>query len=88
MAAGEDAVGRLRRGSGLRFEQLKGRVFEALLIGATLVGIVSLLVLFGYIVFDAVGPLAASPRWYLLYFGTLVTPTAAFTLYARRRPAV
>ena len=88
MAARDDAVGQLQRPSNLRFEQLKGRVFEGLLVGATLVGIVSLLVLFGYIAVDALGPMAASPRWYLLYFGTLVTPTAAFTLYARRRPAV
>ncbi|MDZ7849684.1 MAG: hypothetical protein U5K70_02325 [Halodesulfurarchaeum sp.] len=58
------------------------------LVGATLVGIVALLVLFGYIAFDAFRPLTASTRWYLLYFGTLVTPTAAFTWYARRHPAV
>ncbi|MFC4451131.1 MULTISPECIES: phosphate ABC transporter permease PstA [Halorussus] len=88
MAAEEDTASQLRQTSRLRFEHLKGRLFEAGLVGATLLGIVSLLVLFGYIAFDAFRPLTASVRWYLLYFGTLVTPTAAFTLYARRRPAV
>ncbi|MCL7418316.1 MAG: phosphate ABC transporter permease PstA [Halalkalicoccus sp.] len=85
--AAEEPTG-LRRNAGLRFEQLKGGLFEALLIGATLVGILSLLVLFGYLAFDAFRPLTASAGWYLLYFGTLVAPSAAFTLYARRRPAV
>jgi len=88
MATGGDAAQRLRRTTGLRMEQLKGQLFEMALVGATLVGIVSLLVLFGYIAFDAFRPLTASARWYLLYFATLVAPSAAFTLYARRRPAV
>jgi phosphate transport system permease protein len=57
-------------------------------LAATLVGIVSLLVLFGYIAFDAFRPLTASTRWYLLYFGVLVAPTAVFTVYARRNRAV
>ncbi len=74
--------------TGLRLARLKGRLFEVVLVGATLVGIASLLILFGYIVFDAFQPQTASARWYLLYLGTLVTPTAAFTLYARRHPAV
>ena len=87
MAVEDDDTTQLRR-DGLYVQQLKESVFEAGLLGATLVGIVSLLVLFGYITFDAFRPLTASAQWYLLYFGTLVTPTAAFTLYARRRPAV
>jgi len=88
MATESEDVDKLRRASGTRRRQLKGRLFEAALLGATLVGIVSLLVLFGYTAFDAFRPLTASAQWYLLYFGTLVTPTAAFTWYARRNPAV
>lgn len=73
---------------GLRFAELKGKLFEVVLVGATLIGIVSLLVLFGYIANDTFRPTTASPGWYLVYLGTLVAPTAAFTLYARRNPAV
>jgi phosphate transport system permease protein len=83
-----DSFGGLGRSRDVRFRQFKGRLFEGALLAATLLGIVSLVVLFGYIAFDAFRPLSASAAWYLLYFGTLVAPTAAFTLYARRRPAV
>lgn len=86
MATKQDTVEQIQRDTG--FGHLKGRLFEISLIGAILIGIVSLLVLFGYIAFDAFRPLTASAQWYLLYFATLVAPTAAFTLYARRRPAV
>lgn len=72
----------------LRRKRIKGTIFEVALVGATLLGILSLLVLFGYIAFDAFQPLTASARWYLLYVAVLVAPTAAFTLYARRTPAV
>lgn len=86
MATKQDTVEQIQRDTG--FGHLKGRLFEISLIGAILIGIVSLLVLFGYIASDAFRPLTASAQWYLLYFATLVAPTAAFTLYARRRPAV
>ena len=88
MATEDTAGDQLGRNAALRFEQLKGRLFEAALIAATLVGIVSLLVLFAQISIDAFQPRSASPTWFLVYLGTLVTPTAGFTLYARRRPAV
>jgi len=71
----------------LAVQRLKGQAFEVVLVVATLLGIVSLLGLFTQISIDALGPFAASPQWYLLYFGTLVTPTAAYTLYIRNRPA-
>jgi|AntRauTorcE11898_2_1112593.scaffolds.fasta_scaffold02825_3 phosphate transport system permease protein len=77
----------LRRTDGIDLAQLRGGLFEASLVFATVVGIFALAVLFGYIAFDAFQPLTASARWYLLYFGTLVAPTAAYTLYVRRRPA-
>ena len=86
MATKQDTNEQIQRDTG--FGHLKGRLFEISLIGAILIGIASLLVLFGYIAFDAFRPLTASAQWYLLYFATLVAPTAAFTLYARRRPAV
>ena len=88
MATESEDVDQLRRATGTQLRRLKGQLFEATLLGATLTGIVSLLVLFGQIGFDAFRPLTASAQWYLLYFGTLVTPTAAFTWYARRNPAV
>jgi phosphate transport system permease protein len=88
MATDNTISGELGRSSGLRLQQLKGKLFEVALVAATLVGIVSLLVLFAQISNDAFQPAAASSAWFLVYFGTLVAPTAAFTLYARRRPAV
>jgi phosphate transport system permease protein len=78
----------LSQPSGLDYARLKGALFEAGLLGATLTGIFALIVLFGYIAFDAFRPLTASAEWYLVYFGTLVAPTAGFTLYARRRPPI
>ena len=73
---------------GLRFAALKGKLFEALLAASTLFGILALLVLFGYIANDAFRPMTGSLQWYLVYVTTLVAPTAAFTLYARRNPPV
>jgi phosphate transport system permease protein len=70
----------------LRWRRFKGRLFEAVLVAATLFGLASLAALFALVGRDALGPFAAGPAWYLLYFGTLVTPTAAFTLFVRRRP--
>ena len=80
-----DGIGRT---AGLRIRRLKGQLFEVTLVAATLVGILALLVLFGQISNDAFQPGTAAPAWFLVYLGTLVAPTAAFTLYARRRPAV
>lgn len=88
MASENDSADQLGRATGTRLRRLKGELFEAALLGATLIGIVSLLLLFGYIAFDAFRPQTASAQWFLLYFGTLVTPTAAFTWHARRNPAV
>lgn len=88
MASKNEDVDQLHQAAGTQFRQIRGQLFEATLLVATLIGIVSLFVLFGYIAFDAFRPLTASVQWYLLYFGTLVTPTTAFTWYARRHPAV
>ncbi|XGI84300.1 phosphate ABC transporter permease PstA [Halorutilales archaeon Cl-col2-1] len=78
----------IRNAKESRLRRIRDGVFEAVLLFATLIGILSLVVLFGYIGFDAFRPLTASARWYLLYFGVLVAPTAAFTVYARRHPKV
>lgn len=88
MATKPDIAEGIRRQGRLTISEIKGKAFEAVLIVATLVGLVALLVLFGFMFFDAFGPQAASAEWYLLFFGTLVAPVSAFTLYSRRRPAV
>jgi phosphate transport system permease protein len=88
MTTEQESTTTFRQDGQLRFARLKGRLFEFFLIAATLVGIVSVIVLFGYISFDAFQPLTASAQWYLVYFGTLVAPMSAFVLYARRHPAV
>ncbi len=78
----------IRRERRFSLKEIKGKAFEGILVAATLVGIAALLVLFGYMFFDAVRPLTASAEWYLLFFATLVAPTSAFALYSRRHPAV
>jgi len=88
MATESETPEHLRRQDGIDWKAIKNTLFEAGLLAATLIGIVALLVLFGYIAFDAFRPLAASARWYLLYFGVLVAPVSAFTLYVRRTPVV
>ena len=88
MAVERESGDELAQDGRLRRARLKGWLFEGALLVSTLIGIVSLLVLFAEITFDAIHPLTASAQWYLTYFGTLVAPTAAFTLYARRHPAV
>ena len=87
MATKPETAETIRRDGRFGLKELKGKAFEGVLIAATLVGIVALVVLFGYIFVDAVGPLAASAEWYLLFLATLVAPTSAFALYVRRRPA-
>jgi phosphate transport system permease protein len=72
---------------GLWWRRLKGRVFEAVLVGATLVGLLALVLLFALVGLDALGLTAAAPQWYLLYVAVLVAPLSAYTLYVRHRPA-
>jgi len=88
MATESETTETLQRSGRFRYKEIKGKAFEAILIAATLVGLVALALLFGFMFFDAVGPLSASLGWYLLFFGTLVAPVSAFTLYSRRNPAV
>lgn len=72
----------------LRLQRAKGGLFEVLLVLASVLGLAALVVLFGFISFDALGPLGASPSWYIIYFATLVGPTGGYVLYVRQRPAV
>jgi phosphate transport system permease protein len=88
MATEPDTADAIRREKRFRPADLKGIAFEGLLVASTLVGILALIVLFGYMFVDAIGPMAASAQWWLIFFATLVAPTSAFALYARRRPAV
>jgi phosphate transport system permease protein len=78
----------LRHSGRFSLAAVKGKLFEAVLVVATLVGLVALVMLFGFMFVDAVSPGSASAEWYLLFFGTLVGPVSAFTLYSRRHPAV
>ncbi|ERH09841.1 MAG: ABC-type phosphate transport system, permease component [halophilic archaeon J07HX64] len=78
----------LQHSGRFRLSALKGKLFEAILVVATLVGLVALVMLFGFMFVDAVSPGSASAEWYLLFFATLVGPVSAFTLYSRRHPAV
>ena len=75
-------------GRGQLLRRAKGALFEAVLVGATLVGVLALLALFALVGLDALGLSEASPSWYLGYFGVLVAPVGLYTLYVRRRPAV
>ncbi|WP_435183287.1 phosphate ABC transporter permease PstA [Halobellus sp. EA9] len=62
-----------------------GTVFRYFLLAATMFGIVTLAVLLVYVANDAIQPLTADPGWYLVYFLTLIAPTAAVGWYVRRR---
>ena len=62
-----------------------GRLFRALLLAATLFGIVFVTILLVYVANDAIQPLTADPGWHLTFFLSLVVPTLAASAYAYRR---
>ncbi|WP_178915734.1 phosphate ABC transporter permease PstA [Natronomonas gomsonensis] len=62
--------------------KLKGRVFEALSLTASVIGILALAVLLVYVTIDAFDLASASDEWFLSYFLTLVVPVFAFLLYS------
>lgn len=86
MATDEKTTG-LEADWSLRWRRFKGRLFVGSLLAATAFGVLSLFALFVFIGLDAFGPTAAEPRWYLVYFGTLVGPLGAYTLYTRGHDA-
>ncbi|QLG27685.1 phosphate ABC transporter permease PstA [Halorarum halophilum] len=68
--------------------QVKGVAFEYLTLAASLVGIVALAVLLGYVSADALGVGPAEPAWFLVFLLTLVVPAIGFVWYAARTPGV
>ncbi|WP_313694572.1 phosphate ABC transporter permease PstA [Halorarum halobium] len=79
-AAGDTDFGEVSR--------LKGVAFEYLTLGASLVGIVALAVLLGYVAADAIGVGAADPAWFPVVLLALAAPTLGFLWYAARTPDV
>jgi len=74
-----------------RFEQVsrvKGKAFEVLTFGASVIGILALAMLLVYVAVDAFDLEAASPEWLLTYFLTLVIPYIGFCLYSAGERAV
>ncbi len=88
MAIEETTEETIRGRVGQSLYQIKGKLFEGILLAATLFGILSLAVLLGYMVNDGLKPTTASAEWYLLYFLVFVVPTAGVVEYVRRNPAV
>ncbi|MDX1745058.1 MAG: phosphate ABC transporter permease PstA [Halobacteriales archaeon] len=62
-----------------------GRLFQALLLSATLVGIVSLAILLALVAYDALQPQTADPGWYVTFLGAFVLPTATAVWIVRTR---
>ena len=62
-----------------------GRVFRALLLAATLFGIVFVTILLVYVANDAIQPLTADPGWHLTFFLALVVPTLGAGAYVYYR---
>jgi phosphate transport system permease protein len=67
-----------------KVSQSRGRLFEALCLLATSVGLVSVLVLLLYVANDAFRPLTADPGWHLVFFLTLVVPATLLGVYYYR----
>ena len=68
-----------------RVSRVRGVVFRYLTLAASLVGIVSLAVLLGFVTWDAFDLDTAGAGWWLAYFLAFVVPTAAFFAFLRRR---
>jgi phosphate transport system permease protein len=68
--------------------RLRGALFKYLTLAASLVGIVTLAILLGYVTVDAFGLRAADPAWFLIVALAVGAPTAGALTYAVRRPPV
>ncbi|MFB6281109.1 MAG: phosphate ABC transporter permease PstA [Haloferacaceae archaeon] len=76
-SAGFGSVGRLR-----------GVLFKYVTLAASLVGIVTLAILLGYVAVDAFGLAAADPAWFPIVLVAFVAPSVGVLGYAVRRPPV
>ncbi|MFC4988144.1 phosphate ABC transporter permease PstA, partial [Saliphagus infecundisoli] len=65
--------------------RLRGTLFEAVTLGATVFGLLMVGVLLLYVVNDAVRPLSADPGWHLVFFLTLVVPSLSVAAYCYTR---
>ncbi|WP_135663853.1 phosphate ABC transporter permease PstA [Halorhabdus rudnickae] len=61
--------------------QTRGRVFEALCLTATSIGLLSVFVLLLYVANDAFRPLSADPGWHLVFLATVGLPAVALGAY-------
>jgi phosphate transport system permease protein len=71
-------------GSDGQISQVRGRLFEATCLGATSIGLVSVLVLLLYVVNDAFQPLTADSGWLAVYGLTVIVPTALLAIWYYR----
>ncbi|WP_224334396.1 phosphate ABC transporter permease PstA [Haloprofundus halobius] len=72
-------------GNSEQISRMPGKVFAAACLSATLFGILMVAGLLVYVAKDAIRPLTADPRWFLVFFLTLVAPSTALLAYYRRR---
>jgi phosphate transport system permease protein len=70
-----------------RISRVRGAVFGTVTKAASAVGVVALALLLVYVSLDAIKPLTADPAWHLAVVLTVVVPTAALAVYARRNAA-
>lgn len=68
-----------------RVSRVRGKLFEILTFGASVVGIIALAVLLIYVSIDAFDLENASEEWLLVYFLVLVVPYLGFCLYETDR---
>ncbi|CCQ32908.1 Phosphate ABC transporter permease protein [Halorhabdus tiamatea SARL4B] len=61
--------------------QTRGRLFEALCLVATSIGLLSVFVLLLYVANDAFKPLSADPGWHLVFLGTVGLPAVVLGAY-------
>ncbi|WP_136716138.1 phosphate ABC transporter permease PstA [Halorientalis salina] len=65
--------------------RMRGRIFEAMCLAATAIGLVAVGILLLYVTADAIRPFSADPGWHLVFFATLVVPSTGFGLYLYAR---
>jgi len=68
------------------YEKVRDRLFGYALVAATVAGIVALIVLMLYVLWDALELHTGDPVWYLTYAVALGAPLAGVALYGRRNP--